>query len=454
MRTRNELSVMFVQVEFGLTKRASFDLIGTNNQTRVPEMDDVPQSRCNTVFVSHSSADRRMSNGKLMSQFINEFRELICAKAAVTEENALFYDEKSIRIGDDWDAEISKAVRTAKSLICLVSPRYLVSVWCGRELEVFRRRNHDRDEVEVKAAEKQDPKKDPKVAAGYIFPLVWEVNPGRKKYPLKLSQFQFPYAEMPKDYEELGLRGLISLRKTTQMRQVAEVLSKVITEKLATREPLPEALEFEDFDTIPNALVDEPVPYDVVPVMALRNGKKWKPPSVHQAILSHIEKAATAMKACVHSQPTRFDPPDFERLRKEKQIVIVFADAQDSPEAHSVFSTLNEIPSDTSSNVGILLIDLKVVPGRQPRSVLEWMNALPNTALQQAIREQRTTACFVDGLQNALELLITRIKLKLLESAEGTPVIDQAISERAAEAGIPIEFMPNIDATRRDEVTQ
>jgi len=395
-----------------------------------------------------------MSNGKLMSQFVDEFRELICAKTAVTEENALFYDEKSIQLGDAWDAELSKAVRTAKSLICLVSPRYLVSVWCGRELEVFRRRNHDSDGVEVKAAEKQHPEKDPKVAAGFIFPLVWEVSPGRKKYPLKLAQFQFPYNDMPKDYEELGVRGLISLRKTTQMKQVAEVLSKVITEKLATLEPLPDALEFEDFSTIPNALVDELIPYDIVPVMALRNGKKWKPTSVHQTILSNIEKAATAMKACVHSQPTRLDPPDFERLRNEKQIVIVFADAQESPDSHSVFSTLKEIPSDKSSNVGILLVDLKFVPGGQPRSVLEWMNAAPNTALQQAIREQRTTACFVDGLQNALELLITRIKLKLLESAEGTPVIDREISERAAEAGIPIEFMPNIDATRRDEVTR
>lgn len=49
---------------------------------------------CFTVFVSHSSEDRKMANGKPMRGFVDKLRELVCAKATLpVSERALFFDE-------------------------------------------------------------------------------------------------------------------------------------------------------------------------------------------------------------------------------------------------------------------------------------------------------------------------------------------------------------------------
>ena len=141
-----------------------------------------------SVFVSHSSEDRKMADGKPMRNFVAKLRELVCSKATLDDsERVLFFDESSIRMGDEGNDSLANAVRTSQSLVCLVSPRFLGSEWCGRELKVF----HRRHEASKLAGGN---------AAGLIFPLIWEFDPKRRKLPAKLAKFQYQEAGMPKDY--------------------------------------------------------------------------------------------------------------------------------------------------------------------------------------------------------------------------------------------------------------
>ena len=139
---------------------------------------------CYTVFVSHSSEDRRMASGKPMRVFVDRLCELVCSKTTIDAERALFFDASAIRLGDEWNDELARAVRTSQSLVCLVSPRFLGSQRCGRVLEIFHRRH------EASKARSEDG-----AAAGLIFPLIWEVDIKRRKLPDKLAKFQIPRSQ-------------------------------------------------------------------------------------------------------------------------------------------------------------------------------------------------------------------------------------------------------------------
>ncbi|MFM7058751.1 MAG: TIR domain-containing protein [Planctomycetota bacterium] len=45
--------------------------------------------------------------------------------------------------GDDWHESLRDAVCTARSLLCLISPSFLKSEWCGREYHVFSERREE-----------------------------------------------------------------------------------------------------------------------------------------------------------------------------------------------------------------------------------------------------------------------------------------------------------------------
>lgn len=388
-----------------------------------------------SVFVSHSSEDRKMAEGKPMRSFVEKLRELVCAKAKLDDaERALFFDESSIRMADEWNDVLADAVRTSQSLVCLVSPRFLASQWCGREVEVFHRRH-------------EASKLDGENAAGLIFPLIWEVDPKRRKLPEKLAKFQYREAGMPKDYEELGVRQLIALRKHGQVQKVAEVVSTRIAEKLGEPGGLPEEPPFADFQIIPNAFLDAPLPYDVVLLPAVKNGPKWQPTSAQEPLSATVEKAVSAMRTCLHLLPSPADEAAFERLNGERQILLVVADADEAPTNQALLKTLNAV---SVANVALVLVDTTKVPGGQPRSVVEWVDQMPDGAFQKAIREQRAVACFVDQLQREIERAITRVKLALLESDPGAKVVDATISAEAASQGIPIETAPLLFGSGRE----
>ena len=169
-----------------------------------------------TIFLSHSSKDRK-SGSNHMRNFVRKLCDVVCSKAGIEDqERAVFFDESAIRMGDEWNSALVIAVRTTQMLVCLVSPRYLNSRWCGREVEVFHRR-HDRFCRE----------QDSIGSTGFVFPLIWEVDVRRDSWPEKLSKFQFREAGIPDDYLADGLAPLIRKRRWGKVQEVLDILASI-----------------------------------------------------------------------------------------------------------------------------------------------------------------------------------------------------------------------------------
>src|SRR5258706_1761677 len=45
--------------------------------------------------------------------------------------------DRSIQAGEDWSDEIAEALRTTQTMVCLYSPHYFESEYCGKELQVL-----------------------------------------------------------------------------------------------------------------------------------------------------------------------------------------------------------------------------------------------------------------------------------------------------------------------------
>src|SRR5262244_3020632 len=65
-----------------------------------------------------------------------------------------FVDRTDIRAGQEWPDELAEALRTAETMVCLYSPSYFRSEYCGKEMQVFldRRRNYIRANAGKKPA--------------------------------------------------------------------------------------------------------------------------------------------------------------------------------------------------------------------------------------------------------------------------------------------------------------
>lgn len=381
------------------------------------------------IFLSHSSKDRN-SGGDHMRKFVNKVRDVICSKAGIENpDRAVFFDESSIRMGDEWTTALAVAVRTSRIMVCLVSPRFLNSNWCGREVEVFHRRHVRLENV-----------RDPANATGFVFPLIWEVDVRRTSWPLKLSKFQFREAGIPDDYLADGLAPLIRKRRWGKVEAVIDIVGKRIAEKLAGPDQLPDEATFDDFDSIANGFDDEPQPYDLVVIPAVRNGLK-------SDLGKLVANAASALRTCFQMLAADATQPDIQRHIDARQILLAIVDASESPLSHPMLSNLNSTPSP---NLAVLLLDQRVNPGGQPTPIADWANDLPDGALQQAVREQRAAACFRDGIEATIEVLVTKTKLALLEKEEGAKVIDPAISADALRRGLSIATAPLLTGPSRE----
>ena len=132
------------------------------------------------LFASHSSADREATPRRChLRKFITEIESLVARKLGLGKvESLIFVDERGIECGDEWRAVLSEAVRTSRALVCFVSPNYLQSDWCGKELQVFLDRQSG---MQTKDATKK---------TTWIFPILWEQLYTSEVLPERLAALQ------------------------------------------------------------------------------------------------------------------------------------------------------------------------------------------------------------------------------------------------------------------------
>ena len=100
----------------------------------------MPDEHRYCVFVSHASGDRLALTGKYLLRFIKEVESrLNSVDPRQGDSRRLFLDRRDIEFGDAWETALQQAVCSSRALLCLVSPRYLIS-----ECECVLGRQHSR----------------------------------------------------------------------------------------------------------------------------------------------------------------------------------------------------------------------------------------------------------------------------------------------------------------------
>src|SRR5262249_38891533 len=134
-------------------------------------------------FTSYARADRDL----YVDRFFEELREEVRRKGGLTGDVG-FFDTKSIETGDEWDQALGDALRTSRILICLCSPYYFKSSYCGKEYQVF----CERREAWLRELSQTNER------ARVIFPVLWE-RPD-SSIPEIVSQFQYSDDDFPEVY--------------------------------------------------------------------------------------------------------------------------------------------------------------------------------------------------------------------------------------------------------------
>src|SRR5882762_7109599 len=92
----------------------------------------------NWFFLSYARHDRETApkDKDYVKQFYEDLnRDLLQKKPQ--PGTAGFFDDKGIQQGTAWVPVLNQALATCRVLICMYSPAYFQSDYCGKEWEVF-----------------------------------------------------------------------------------------------------------------------------------------------------------------------------------------------------------------------------------------------------------------------------------------------------------------------------
>ena len=125
-----------------------------------------------------------------------------------------FRDVNSIPPGQPWDPAIVNALQSSAVMLCLVTPNYLQSEACGRELHLYRQH-----------------------LGGHavVIPVMWT----KAAIPPALAAFQFPVLNMPVLYHQEGLFFVRFRRKIGQYINCVAEFARAIISTLAGIAPVP-----------------------------------------------------------------------------------------------------------------------------------------------------------------------------------------------------------------------
>src|ERR1700749_1115042 len=98
----------------------------------------------NWFFLSYARLDRETApkDQDYIKSFYEDLRRnLLQMKPQAGEVG--FFDDKGISHGSAWQPTLNQALATCRVLICVYSPAYFISEYCGKEFQIFRTRLDD-----------------------------------------------------------------------------------------------------------------------------------------------------------------------------------------------------------------------------------------------------------------------------------------------------------------------
>lgn len=154
-------------------------------------------------FLSHARRDAL--GAEYVPEFFDDLAHRVGALAGlptgVTNSTIGFVDYKGLEPGDQWPDELSRALQTSRTLVCLYSPAYFASAYCGREFRVFL------DRVAALPGAGDANSTPPR-----ILPVLWEsADLLPPNMPPEVARIHYNSSGYGDEYERGGVRWLISL---------------------------------------------------------------------------------------------------------------------------------------------------------------------------------------------------------------------------------------------------
>jgi hypothetical protein len=189
-------------------------------------------------FLSYARVDR----DKRLEEFHSDLVREVQRRAALGDlkpEQIGFLDLSSIKTGASWSKKIAAALQTCRVFVCLYSPSYFKSEYCGKELQAFLSRL--REYQRANNLEDTSP---------LIFPVLW-LSPGDLPAPLPdaVSWIQYTDSELGDGY---ATNGLVYLKETGRENEYRDFLIK-FAQKIVREgkgDVLPQAAAPPSFDQI------------------------------------------------------------------------------------------------------------------------------------------------------------------------------------------------------------
>ena len=197
--------------------------------------------------VNHANAkwERRGNNGNYLDEFYDALCREVSDKAAQLNGQVAYRDRRRLKVGDFWGPELIQGLQRSKVLLAVLSPHYLQSQNCGKELGFFDRRVQEFIK-NANAAPNESYR---------ILPLFWEdadiclrnASPGVARF---LQRYNFTQQGMPENYPAVGLSQICKLRPGNDYEQLCHSIAKRIVELANSPHELPKAPGPDEFNKL------------------------------------------------------------------------------------------------------------------------------------------------------------------------------------------------------------
>lgn len=205
----------------------------------------------------------RGNSDKYLKRFIDDLSDELRQQRGYGKNEVVgFFDQREIELGEKWDQTIVNALQESNVMVCIYSPGYFKSEYCGKEWQVFQQRLN----IYLKQREAGG-EKNPTLPP-VIKPIFW-MDPLPKDLDEVVNSLQRTEGDPADHLNKLGLREII--------QQIGKYRSKylVFIKKLATeireaadKYKLPQMNPLPALKDIPSAFAPKPVSEAPAPVVA------------------------------------------------------------------------------------------------------------------------------------------------------------------------------------------
>jgi FxsC-like protein len=207
-------------------------------------------------FLSYAKLDAANDPYRCISRFYEDLDKDVRKLKVIKEGEAGFFDRKGLQQGSNWPTALVDALSTCRVLICVYSPAFFESDYCGREWQIFNSRFSQASKDSV--AEAQKPL--------LILPVLFRPPEDLDNIPLVLQDIQYDDDDYPAEYSENGLLYLMKRdsKKEAYLDFLDTLVDKIIKATTDDQQPLPELNPRPDIKSIKSAFHYQPEPPPMV----------------------------------------------------------------------------------------------------------------------------------------------------------------------------------------------